>query len=432
NTTARLKKIASRVVVSQLRRRVKKLLAEHTLTIITVTGTIGKTSAKMAIGGLLTELGHKVGYSEDSYNTEVGVPLALFGLKIPDRLSSPNAWRNLLKDIDQKMRDYPYDVVVVEIAEDERAMMTPWVELLKPNISVVTAASAAHMERFESVEQLRDDAVHLASYGRQIYYNADFEMVREVMERRQHSIGYGVKHGAFRFEKIARTKEGHLDAELIIGKERKVVRTQLIAEHSLYALLLAACVAHDLGEPLAKIAQYLSLIPPMKGRLRLLPGVNDSKLLDDTYNSSPTAVMAAIDTLKQIPGRSHIAVLGSMNELGRFSPDLHRQVARYAVQSELDMLVTIGKEAAEYLATEAIEQGMEKSRVKQFRTPYEAGHYLKKHILADDVVLVKGSQNGVFAEETSRILLAPGHHPSHELVRQTPAWKRKKKKSFGI
>ncbi|MBP9827427.1 hypothetical protein KBC99_03045, partial [Candidatus Saccharibacteria bacterium] len=78
NTTARLKKIASRVVVSQLRRRVKKLLAEHTLTIITVTGTIGKTSAKMAIGGLLTELGHKVGYSEDSYNTEVGVPLALF------------------------------------------------------------------------------------------------------------------------------------------------------------------------------------------------------------------------------------------------------------------------------------------------------------------------------------------------------------------
>jgi UDP-N-acetylmuramoyl-tripeptide--D-alanyl-D-alanine ligase len=166
--------------------------------------------------------------------------------------------------------------------------------------------------------------------------------------------------------------------------------------------------------------------------MRRLPAVNDAVLLDDSYNSSPAAVKAALDTLQQLPARSRVAVLGSMNELGDFSADLHREIGRYAAKSQLDMLVTVGKVAGQYLAPAAIEAGMDKPKVKIFRTPYEAGHYLKKHVQANDYILVKGSQNGVFTEETSRILLAPGHHPGRELVRQSKAWKRKKKKSFGI
>ncbi|MEI7818506.1 MAG: UDP-N-acetylmuramoyl-tripeptide--D-alanyl-D-alanine ligase [bacterium] len=432
NPIAKLKQIANSFVVYQLRRRVEKLLSQHDLTIITVTGTIGKTSAKVAIGHVLEKVGRKVSFSSDSYNTEVGVPLAMFNLKAPDRPSNPASWRRILKDMDVILRDYPYDTIVIEIAEDERAMMTPWVKLLKPKISLLTGASAAHMERFESVEHLRDDAVWLAEQSDRCYYNADMPLIRDVMERKKSAVGYGLDTGLVRFESITRSKQGTLRAELIFGKERQSVKTQMIARHGLSSLLAAAAVAHELEVPIKDIARALADCRPVMGRMRLLDGVNGSRLIDDSYNSSPTAVMAGLDTLMEIPAKQHIAVLGSMNELGDFSSQLHREVAAYAAEKSIDMLVTVGKDAMNLMAPAAIEAGLDKSKVKLFRTPYEAGHYLKKHVQAGDLVFIKGSQNGVFTEETSRILLSPELHPGQELVRQSKAWKSRKKKSFGI
>lgn len=427
-----IKKIAGKIVVRQLRRQVQRLLSVHDITVIMVTGTVGKTSTKMAIGRTLEADGHKVCYSEDSYNTEFGVPLALFGLKAPDRISSPAAWRAVFKQMSDMIEDYPYDLVVLEIAEDERAMMTPWVRLMQPKIGVLTGVSPAHMERFSSLDTLRDDAVALVSESEQVYYNADFDDVREVMERRKGAVAYGVGRGVVHFENVVRAKNGRLTADLYLGKEHQVVRTQLIAQHGLSALLGAACVARDLGMNGAKIATALAKIPSPIGRMRLLEAVNGAVLIDDSYNSSPAAVKAGLDTLMEVSGKSHIAVLGSMNELGVAAADLHREVGEYAATKGLDMLVTVGKVAGQYIGPAAEEAGMERVRIKQFRTPYEAGHYLKKHVQKGDVVFVKGSQNGVFTEETSRILLAPGLHPARELVRQSKTWKRKKKKSFGL
>ncbi|MFO0955229.1 MAG: UDP-N-acetylmuramoyl-tripeptide--D-alanyl-D-alanine ligase [Candidatus Saccharibacteria bacterium] len=427
-----IKRLASRVVVARLRKYVRQLLASRDLMIITVTGTVGKTSTKVAIGTLLEAAGKKVGYSEDSYNTETGVPLAIFGLKSPDRNTSPAAWRKIFADIKLSLADYPYDVLVIEIAEDERAMMTPWVELLKPTLCVLTGVSPAHMERFASVEQLRDDAVALASLADTVLYNADFELVRSVMERKKQTHGFGLQHGFVRAERVTRTPAGYLTFDLVLDRKKLPIKTRLIAQHGLSAVLAAATVGRELGLSDKVITRGLQAIESPVGRMRRLPAVNDAVLLDDSYNSSPAAVKAALDTLQQLPARSRVAVLGSMNELGDFSADLHREIGRYAAKSQLDMLVTVGKVAGQYLAPAAIEAGMDKPKVKIFRTPYEAGHYLKKHVQANDYILVKGSQNGVFTEETSRILLAPGHHPGRELVRQSKAWKRKKKKSFGI
>lgn len=427
-----IKQLASRVVVAQLRRYVRRLLAGHNLTVITVTGTVGKTSAKVAIGTMLEVVGHKVGYSVDSYNTEVGVPLALFGLKAPDRLTSPQAWSKIFRQIQDTLKNYPYDVVVIEIAEDERAMMLPWVKLLKPQISVLTGVSPAHMERFTSVEVLRDDAITLAAPAETVLYNADFPMIREVMERRRHAKSFGFEHGLVRAKDVMRTKSGYLGFVLVIDKKSLPIKTKLVGRHSVSALLAAAAVGREIGLSEGQIKKGLEKIQSPVGRMRLLPAIGGAQLLDDSYNSSPVAVKAAIDTLKELPAKRRIAVLGSMNELGEHAADLHREVAEYVATHKLDLLVTVGKLAGQYIAPAAVEAGMDRSDVKIFRTPYEAGHYLKKQLKKGDFVLVKGSQNGVYTEETSRILLASGHHPAKELVRQSKAWKRKKKKSFGI
>jgi len=427
-----LKKYATSYIVKRLRLRVERLLATRDITIIIVTGTVGKTTAKVAIGEVLTAAGRQVCYSDDSYNTEVGIPLAIFGLKAPARLSSPAAWRKVFAEMDGLVPSYPYDTVVIEVAEDERAMMAPWLALLKPSISVLTGATPAHMERFETVESLRDDAVWLATQASRCYYNADMPLLQAVMDRKKSAVGYGLKSGTIRFDKLARTKTGKLDVELIIGKQRAVVKTQLVARQGLSALLAAAAVAHELAVPLKVIATALGAVEPVIGRMRLLAGINQSRILDDSYNASPDAVTAAIDTLMELPARSHIAVLGSMNELGDHSAELHRQVGLYAAQAKPDMLIVVGKEAGQYIVPAAIEAGLDKSHIKQFRTPYEAGHFLKPILQPDDLVLVKGSQNAVFTEETSRILLSPDLHPSRELVRQSKTWKARKKKSFGM
>jgi hypothetical protein len=70
--------------------------------------------------------------------------------------------------------------------------------------------------------------------------------------------------------------------------------------------------------------------------------------------------------------------------------------------------------------------------IKIFKTPYEAGHFLKRIIGKKDLVLVKGSQNGIFTEEAARILLDPSLNPKDVLVRQSQDWKRKKRKAFGL
>lgn len=432
-----LKKIAQKYIVRQLERKVTQLLDRHQIAVIAVTGTVGKTGAKLAIGQLLEANGRKVSYSEDSYNTDIGVPLALFGLKVPVRLADPVAWRALFKQIDALLRDYPYDTAVIEIAEDERTMMTPWLERLKPQISVLTGASPAHMERFESVEQLRDDAAWLASQAERCFYNADMEMVRAVMERRKHAVGYGLEHGTIRIDSksVTRARSGLLQAELLVGKSRAAIKTQFVARHSLSYVLAAAAVAHELGVDFDAICKTVAHIKPAVGRIRLLAGVNGSQLLDDSYNASPAAVEAGLDTLLELPlkkGARRIAVLGSMNELGDFSAELHQEVGAYAAHKNVDLLVTVGKEAMNLLAPAAIDAGLAKEKVKQFRTPYEAGHYLKPRIQPGDIIFVKGSQNGVFTEETSRILLSPDLDPAQELVRQSKSWKARKKKSFGI
>lgn len=427
-----IKKYGNQLVVRQLRQRVVQLLSKYDLTIIMVTGTIGKTSTKLAIGQLLEKAGRKVCYSEDSYNTEVGIPLAIFNMKAPERVASPVAWVKVLREMDERLQHYPYDTIVIEISEDECDLMLPWVKLIKPQISVLTGVSPAHMVRFESVDQLLDDSITLASQAKELYYHADFAAVQARLGRTKGAHGYGLDKGVVRFEKLSRRRDGLITADLVMGKAREQVKTQMVATQSLGSLLAAASVALALGVERGVIVRSLGLIGSVKGRMRLLPAVNGARLIDDTYNSSPLAVVAALDTLKEMKAGRYMAVLGSMNELGDHSADLHRQVGLSAAEHKLDLLVTVGKEAASYIIPAAIEAGMDKAKIKQFRTPYEAGHYLKKLLKDTDLVLVKGSQNAVFTEETSRILLGDGLDPEVELVRQSKGWKARKKRSFGL
>ncbi len=424
-----MKKFAKLVITRALNKKVTKLLESKDIKVITVTGSIGKSSAKVAIGQLLS-VKYRVNYSEDSYNTDIGLPLGIFGLKVPARLWDVKAWNEILRQVDKLSDNYPYEVVVVEVADDERAMMEPIVRKLRPQLGVLTGVAPVHMARMRDMTKITRDSWVLANLADKVIYNADFDELRLEANKSSTALGYGIGHGAVQFEHIKRSQDGYLKAELCAGGQKKVIVTRHIAEVGLYNLLAAASVGLELGMNFAEIARELSNIGPLIGRVNLLAGVKGARLIDDSYNSSPRAAIAALGILSQFKGRK-IAILGSMNELGDYSVEAHTQVGEKAGQVA-DLLVVVGQEAERYLLPAATHAGLDKGKVKYFRTPYVAGHYVKKIIEPGDVVLIKGSQDKVYTEEATRILLDEKLDPRACLVRQSVSWKRKKKRAFAL
>jgi len=163
-------------------------------------------------------------------------------------------------------------------------------------------------------------------------------------------------------------------------------------------------------------------VPP--GRMRLLVGINNSFIIDDTYNSSPFASETALKTLGEIKEDSKkIAVLGDMLELGKHTEEAHKNIGKL-VKENADILVTVG-ERAKSIKLGAIEAGMKEKNIVSFATSIEAGKFLKTFIKKDDLVLVKGSQ-GMRMERTVAAILLDQKNKEKLLVRQDPEWINKK------
>lgn len=423
-----MKQALKKIIVRRLMRKVARLFASKKITVIAVTGTVGKTSTKVAIAQMLKSVGYKVGYTEDSYNSDIGLPLSVFGLKVPDRLGNLRDWRRIFREIDREIADFPYDVLVQEVAEDDLALMLPFVKLIKPQIGVVTGVSLAHTVRMQDLDKITADLRAITRSMGGLICNVDF---KELQGKDFSPVATYATSGKadVGLTSVKRSASGTLVAKINISGKETEVKTRFVGRHSLSAMLAAAAVAKQLGVPVDGIAKGLLAVTPVRGRMNLLPAVNGANLIDDSYNAaSPVGVFAALDTLSEMKGKK-IAVIGNMNELGSKSEVAHREVGVAAAQVA-DLLVVIGPDAEKYLAPAAIDAGLSRSCVKIFHTPYEAGHFLKKKIVKGDTVLVKGSQNKVFSEEVSRILLDPSLDPAEVLVRQSDFWKRKKKKAF--
>lgn len=418
-----MRDVFKRVIVSHLEQKAKRLIKLKSPKIVAVTGSLGKTSTKIAIAHFLSGK-YRVMFTEDSYNTEIGLPLSLFGLKTPSNLLNPLAWQKLFRQIDHITHNYPYDVVVQEVGADHPGDIARF-EYLHPEIAVITAVAPVHLELFKTVENVLAEKWHLAEYSQTAIINADDERLAQKAKTIPNISTYGLTNGDAHLADIKRTSFG-LNATVKLRDQSFLIKTSLVARQSLYAVVAAIAVADKLGVDQASVIERAATLQPVKGRMQLLQAKNGATILDDSYNSSPQATVAALGTLMEFQGR-HIAVLGSMNELGSYAEEGHREVGRAATKA--DLLITIGELAQQHLADAAIKSGLSQDKVKNFTSPYVAGDYLASVIQKGDVVLVKGSQNGVFTEEVIKPILANPADASR-LVRQSPEWLKKKQLQF--
>lgn len=421
-----MKKLAKSLVAKILGWQVRRLRKKNDFKVIAVAGSIGKTSTKLALARVLDQ-GFKVQFQQGNYNDLVSVPLIFFGQSMPS-LFNPLAWLAVfLKNEKILRRKYPHEVVIVELGSDAPGQIAQFKQYIHADIGVLTAITPEHMEYFEDLEAVAREELSISGLVNTLFINQDLCNTEYFKDLKGDIRTYGIKQPAQIRMLNIKFDEQAADFNIVSGSQSLVqARHEQVTEPQLYSITAAAAVAAELGATERAIEKGIRDIKPVSGRMQHLDGINNSQIIDDTYNASPEAMRAALDTLYRINAPQKIAILGNMNELGGYSQREHKAIGEYCDARELDLVVTIGPDANKYLAPAAAEKGCQ---VKSFDDPYAAGEYVKSIIEPKAVILAKGSQNGVFAEEAVKILLA-NPADSSKLVRQTDYWTKKKQKAF--
>ena len=190
-----------------------------------------------------------------------------------------------------------------------------------------------------------------------------------------------------------------------------------------YAASVAAITGLIFGANLVKISESLAGYESPAGRLKVIRGVKQSTIIDDTYNASPAAMHEALDVLRRLKAKRKIAVLGDMLEIGKYTIQAHEEIGRIAAKSA-SILITMGLRAKFY-AEGAIKANMPRKSIFIFDKLVEAALFLQNKIQRGDLILIKGSQS-VRMEKITEEVMAEPQKGEELLVRQTPVWKRRK------
>ena len=342
--------------------------------VVAVTGSAGKTTTRELIRAAMAPLG-EVGASSGNENNDVGVPLTLL------KATSAQA------------------AVVVEMCMRGLGEIERLSRCACPDVAVITNIGTAHIGRLGSREAiatakceitagLRPDGVVVIPAGDPLL---DGALARVWAGRvvRIALAGEGHEHQA----NLVGQLDGSGGILRVAGVE---VAMPLEGVHHARNLLLALAVARELGLEPARWQPLEVALPGGRSRRLELGGV---RLLDETYNASPEAVLASLDLLARQPGR-RFAVLGTMLELGDQSLALHRQVAARALSLGLDGLVVVdgGPEGEAMLAAA---QGL--ARLERVDTPAAAAEPLGQWLEPGDVLLLKASR-GVALEQLIPLL----------------------------
>ncbi|RLC45353.1 MAG: hypothetical protein DRH70_07680 [Candidatus Coatesbacteria bacterium] len=343
--------------------------------VIAVTGSIGKTATRKMLASVLARAG-KTCQSRSNYNNVYGVPLSIFEAR-PD-----------------------CEYLVLELGMNAKGEIAQLADICQPDYGVVTNVSTCHTEFFESLDDVADAKAEL--FGRlpedgAIFVNADDgRLVSRGHLARCKVVGFGFSAGEFRGNNLRSLGEHGTAFDVVYGGESHSFRCPLLGAHNVKNALAAIAVGRHLGMSWDAIAEGLAQTSPMPHRLDLLSSRDGRfRLLDDSYNSSPAAVRAAIDTLLVLrgdldPTRPVILVLADMLELGRLSESEHYKVGVYIGSRPIDQLFLMGP-LSQHIARGACDTGMAPERIHHCQSIYDL------QVALDEVqgkawVLVKGSR----------------------------------------
>ena len=338
---------------------------QFNIPVIAVTGSVGKTTTKELIAAVLATKGNVL-KTELNYNNEIGVPKTLLELS----------------------ESHQYAVIEMGMrGPGEIALLS---QIARPTIAVITNVGTAHIGRLGSREAIAKAKCELLAEmpkNSLAILNSDNDLLMATAAKvwQGKTLAYGLDKGDL--------CPDFIDNQTISLNGIKLP-LPLPGRHNAANYLAALAVAKSLGISWKSLKRGLSVELP-SGRAKRYELANDIVILDETYNAGLESMTAALKLLADTPGKRHIAVLGTMKELGNRSLEFHRQVGALARYLNLDALFILADfEEASAIATGAAGLPfVELGDITQVDARETMAKRLKEFIKSGDRILFKASHS---------------------------------------
>jgi len=353
--------------------------------LVAVGGSNGKTTTKELIASVLRKR-LNVLWSEASFNNAVGVPLTLLRLEAG------------------------HQAAVLEVGTNHPGELEPLVRMIQPQYGVITSIGREHLEFFGDLAGVAREegslAERLPSFGK-LFLNGDNDWAESIAKRTAAEVvRVGLNEGNHWRAVSSRTDKRGISfrveaPEVAFSGDYHL---NLLGRHQAVNALFAICLGAELGLSREEIQAGLAECQPAKMRLQIWEH-NGIRVLDDAYNANADSMLAALQTLQELPCKGRrVAVLGDMGELGPHSEAAHEEVGRRAAELGVGQLFAVGK-MAPVVARGARRAGL--NRVFEFSDVATAAAAVKQFMRNGDLILLKASR-AARLEQIGELLRAGG------------------------
>lgn len=357
--------------VAALQALARGVLAERPRTVVGITGSVGKTTTKDFTAALLATR-YDVLKTEGNFNNHLGLALSLLRL-------GPGQ-----------------DAAVLEMGMSAPGEIRALAAIAPPDVAVITNVNPVHLEflkTLEAVAAAKAEILEGLKPGGTAVLNGDDPFTARIARVwAGRTIRFGRAAGCdVRADNIQSLGYEGLTFDVVYGGGRHGVRFPFLSETAIFNLLAALGAARALDLPWDGLRPAVEALRPAAKRGRPHHLAGGIVLIDDSYNSNPRALEAALQSYGRLPARRKIAVLGDMLELGEAAPAYHEQAGERAAREGWDVLAAVGPLAA-HTAAGARRAGMPPAVIHSFATSAEAAPAVLALLGEGDLILIKGSR----------------------------------------
>lgn len=345
------------------------------LTVVGITGSVGKTSTKEMIASVL-EQKYQVLKTAGNFNNEIGLPLTIFRIR------------------------KEHEVAVLEMGISDFNEMHRLSHMAMPDICVITNIGLCHLENLKTRDGIlrakTECFEHMKEDGSVILNGNDDKLstIHEVHGKSPVFYGIsedqtgenGCKLSAYATD-LSHIGLTGMRAVLHVGDQQIDVEIPISGEHHVMNALAAFSIGKQLGLTMEEMKRGVEQVETISGHSNLIQK-EDLTIMDDCYNANPVSMRAAIDVLAQAEGRK-VAVLGDMGELGSDERAMHYGIGEYLAEKEIDVVFLAGELMQE--AVHALKEKNADCELHAFATRDELQEALPKVLKKGDSVLVKAS-----------------------------------------
>lgn len=450
-------------VLLYLRFLAQTALALHKPVIIGIAGSAGKSSTRNALYAILKD---HVRVAVIAGNSETGVPLGILGMKAEDY-----SFRGWIKMLVRAPFGLAYgkkiDYLIVEMGIDDPyppKNMSYLLTIVKPDYAISLNVSPTHTEQFDKTLKEKK-AKHIAEDEKLTYilrriaeedtkiitesgckvgvYNADDRYIKEqideflILHRKTTLLSFGksprndISYGGYKVTLEGTHFSFLMQSDAVHEKITLFLKGYVLPKEYQELIAASLLIGWQLGlskqQMKASFERNFSL---PKSRSTLLSGIKQSVIIDSSYNASPSAVLAFLELFKDLKkqlDRPTVLLFGDMRELGEEAAISHEDVAKH-IPTAMDYVYLVGPLVKAHVLP-LLKESKKIKEVKWFPNSQKAAEYLKIHLPKESLVLVKGSQNTIYLEESIIPLLAD-KRDAEQLCRQDRHWKRRKQSYF--